>query len=92
MELFVGNSVALSNGDFKGIAFDSNSDADISSYGLGLGVTKKVLKEIKSKMTPTTKPQQNKTKQNKPAFNKPKKSNDQLTEDKLNMLKNKFNS
>ncbi len=35
--------IALSNGDFKGIAFDSNSDADISSYGLGLGVTKKVL-------------------------------------------------
>lgn len=35
--------IALSNGDFKGIAFDSNSDADINSYGLGLGVTKKVL-------------------------------------------------
>ncbi len=35
--------IALQNGDFKGIAFDSNSDADISSYGLGLGVSTKVL-------------------------------------------------
>ncbi len=35
--------IALSNGDFKGIAFDSNSDADISSYGVGLGVSTKVL-------------------------------------------------
>ncbi len=35
--------IALSNSDFKGIAFDSNSDADISSYGLGLGVSTKVL-------------------------------------------------
>jgi len=35
--------IALSNGDYKGIAFDSNSDADISSYGLGLGLSTKVL-------------------------------------------------
>jgi len=35
--------IALSNTDYKGIAFDSNSDADISSYGLGLGVSTKVL-------------------------------------------------
>ena len=34
--------IALSNGDFKGVAFDSNSDADITSYGLVLGVSKKV--------------------------------------------------
>ena len=35
--------IAVSNGDFKGIAFDSNSDSDISSYGLGIGLSKKVL-------------------------------------------------
>jgi outer membrane receptor protein involved in Fe transport len=35
--------IALSNGDFKGIAFDSNSDSDISSYGIGIGLSKKVL-------------------------------------------------
>ncbi|NVK51933.1 MAG: TonB-dependent receptor [Flavobacteriaceae bacterium] len=35
--------IALSNGDYKGIAFDSNSDADINSYGLGLGISTKVL-------------------------------------------------
>lgn len=35
--------IALGNGDYKGVAFDSNSDADISSYGLGLGVNTKVL-------------------------------------------------
>ena len=34
--------IALQSGDFKGVAFDSNSDSDISSYGLGIGVTKKV--------------------------------------------------
>ena len=34
--------VALSNGDFKGVAFDSNSDSDISSYGVGVGVSKKI--------------------------------------------------
>lgn len=35
--------IALQNGDFKGIAFDSNSDADISSYGVGLGLSTKIL-------------------------------------------------
>jgi outer membrane receptor for ferrienterochelin and colicin len=35
--------IALSNGDYKGVAFDSNSDADISSYGVGLGVSTKIL-------------------------------------------------
>ena len=35
--------IAVSNGDYKGIAFDSNSDSDISSYGLGIGLSKKVL-------------------------------------------------
>ena len=35
--------IALQNGDFKGIAFDSNSDADINSYGIGLGLSTKVL-------------------------------------------------
>ena len=34
--------VALQNGDFKGVAFDSNSDADITSAGLGLSVATKV--------------------------------------------------
>lgn len=54
--------------------------------------TKKVLKAIKEKMKPFQKPQQNKLKPQKLAFNKPKKTNDELTENKLNMLKNKFNS
>jgi iron complex outermembrane receptor protein len=35
--------LALGSGDYKGIAFDSNSDSDISSYGLGIGLSKKVL-------------------------------------------------
>ncbi len=35
--------IALSNGDYKGIAFDSNSDADISSYGAGISVSTKIL-------------------------------------------------
>ena len=35
--------IAVGNGDYKGIAFDSNSDSDISSYGLGIGLSKKVL-------------------------------------------------
>ena len=35
--------LAVVNGDYKGIAFDSNSDSDISSYGLGIGLSKKVL-------------------------------------------------
>ncbi|MBT6081684.1 MAG: TonB-dependent receptor, partial [Polaribacter sp.] len=34
--------IALQSGDFKGVSFDSNSDSDISSYGLGIGVSKKV--------------------------------------------------
>jgi len=55
--------------------------------------TKKVLKEIKSKMTPpASTTQQTKPKTKAPNFNRPKKSNTELTEDKLNMLKNKFNS
>ena len=57
--------------------------------------TKKVLKAIKEKMKPVSKPIQNKPKPfkpNMPSSNKPKKSNSELTEDKLNMLKNKFNS
>jgi len=35
--------LAVVNGDYKGIAFDSNSDSDISSYGLGIGLSKKVM-------------------------------------------------
>ena len=35
--------VALKYDDYKGVAFDSNSDSDISSYGLGIGLSKKVL-------------------------------------------------
>ena len=34
--------VALQSGDYKGVAFDSNSDADITSAGLGLSVGTKV--------------------------------------------------
>jgi outer membrane receptor protein involved in Fe transport len=34
--------IALDSGDYKAVAFDSNSDSDISSYGLGIGVSKKV--------------------------------------------------
>ena len=34
--------IALQSGDYKGIAFDSNSDADITSAGLGLSVGTKV--------------------------------------------------
>jgi len=55
--------------------------------------TKKVMKGIKDKMKPTSKPQQQKPKPNKPAFNKPNKKKDiEPTEHTLNMLKNKFNS
>jgi outer membrane receptor protein involved in Fe transport len=35
--------IALQSGDFKGIAFDSNSDADITSAGAGVSVGTKVL-------------------------------------------------
>ena len=35
--------IAVGNGDYKGVAFDSNSDSDISSYGLGIGLSKKVM-------------------------------------------------
>ena len=34
--------IALGSGDYKGVALDSNSDADISSYGAGIGLTTKV--------------------------------------------------
>ncbi|WP_347172802.1 TonB-dependent receptor [Polaribacter uvawellassae] len=35
--------VALQNGDYKGVAFDTNSDADINSYGAGVSVATKIL-------------------------------------------------
>ncbi|WKD85331.1 TonB-dependent receptor SusC [Polaribacter huanghezhanensis] len=35
--------IALGNGDYKGVAFDTNSDADIHSYGAGISVGTKVL-------------------------------------------------
>ncbi len=35
--------VALSNGDFKGVALDSNSEEDVSSYGATIGLNTKVL-------------------------------------------------
>jgi DNA polymerase III subunit epsilon len=55
--------------------------------------TKKVLKGIKENMKPIAKPSQNKTKPtNKPSFTEKKKSDKEVTEDKLNMLKNKFNA
>jgi len=54
--------------------------------------TKKVLKDIKGKIKPISKPQQHKTKPNKPTFKKQNKTNSEPTEHKLNMLKNKFNS
>jgi iron complex outermembrane receptor protein len=38
--------VALSNGDFKGVAFDSNSDADITSAGAAISVGTKILSDF----------------------------------------------
>ena len=35
--------IALQSGDYKGVAFDSNSDADITSAGLGISVSTKIL-------------------------------------------------
>lgn len=35
--------LALQNGDYAGVGFRTNSTADISSYGLGLGLSTKVL-------------------------------------------------
>ncbi|WP_417337372.1 TonB-dependent receptor domain-containing protein, partial [Halobacteriovorax marinus] len=35
--------IALSNGDYKGVAFDSNSDADITSAGAGVSIGTKIL-------------------------------------------------
>ena len=52
--------------------------------------TKKVMKDIKSKMT-SVKPQQQKPKPYKPALKK-RPTKEEPIEDKLNMLKNKFNS
>jgi DNA polymerase-3 subunit epsilon len=49
--------------------------------------TKQVLKKIKGKMKPASNPIPKKE-----ISKKPNKSNAQITEDKLNMLKNKFNS
>ncbi len=54
--------------------------------------TKKVLKAIKEKMKPISKPSPNKPEPNKPSNQKPQQSKSELTQDKLNMLKNKFNS
>lgn len=40
-----GSSVAaLAAGDWRAVAFDSNSSADVSSYGVGIGVNTKVFK------------------------------------------------
>jgi iron complex outermembrane receptor protein len=39
-------AAALGTGDYKIVAFDSNSDADINSYGLGLGLSTKVLNDF----------------------------------------------
>jgi iron complex outermembrane receptor protein len=38
--------VALSNGDYKGVAFDSNSDADITSAGAAISVGTKILSDF----------------------------------------------
>lgn len=35
--------IALQNGDYKGVALDSNSDEDVSSYGATIGLNTKVL-------------------------------------------------
>ena len=35
--------VALQSGDYKGVAFDTNSKADISSFGIGAGLSTKIL-------------------------------------------------
>ena len=36
---------ALAAGDWRAVAFDSNSSADVSSYGVGIGVNTKVFKD-----------------------------------------------
>jgi len=38
--------VALSSGDYKGVAFDSNSNADITSAGAGVSVATKILNDF----------------------------------------------
>lgn len=38
--------VALKSGDYKGVAFDTNSDADITSAGAGVSIATKILNEF----------------------------------------------
>jgi len=38
--------IALQSGDYKGVAFDTNSDADITSAGAGVSVATKVLNDF----------------------------------------------
>jgi iron complex outermembrane receptor protein len=38
--------IALGNGDYKGVAFDTNSDADITSAGAGVSVATKILNDF----------------------------------------------
>ncbi len=44
---------AIDNGDFKEFSFDTNSKADVSSYGLGIGVNTKVYKDFSLGMSYT---------------------------------------
>jgi hypothetical protein len=48
-----GANSAIDNGDFKEFSFDTNSKADVSSYGLGLGVNTKVYKDFSLGMSYT---------------------------------------
>ena len=54
--------------------------------------TKKVLKDVKAKMPKITPQQSQKSKPKKPNFKKKNQVNNEPSEHKLNMLKNKFNS
>ena len=48
-----GSNSAIDTGDFKEFAFDTNSKADVTSYGLGLGVNTKVYKDYNLGMSYT---------------------------------------
>ncbi|MBL4668159.1 MAG: 3'-5' exonuclease [Flavobacteriales bacterium] len=91
------NVVVFNFGKHKGKAITEVLEKEPGYYGWMMNgdfplYTKKVMKDIKAKMKPTSKPLQHKPKPNKPTYKKPNKANSEPTEDRLNMLKNKFNS
>ncbi|NQX97773.1 MAG: 3'-5' exonuclease [Flavobacteriales bacterium] len=91
------NVVVFNFGKHKGKAVTEVLEKEPGYYGWMMNgdfplYTKKVMKDIKAKMKPTSKPLQHKPKPNKPTYKKPNKANSEPTEDRLNMLKNKFNS